>query len=86
LIHDRFFSQWEQPTSIYHMGGFSTTVQIRIEKDGSISDFKIIKSSGNFVMDDSVRQAGARVSRIDPLPAGLGSNGAFVINVNFELD
>ena len=87
LIHDRFFSQWEQPTSLYGGGvKFACLVEIRIEKDGRISSFEIIKESGNFVMDESVRKAGRRVSKIDPLPEGLGSGGSYTIRVNFELD
>jgi TonB family protein len=61
-------------------------VQIRIERDGRISSFEILKSSGNFVMDDSIRKAGQRVKKIDPLPDGLGSGGAYTIRINFELD
>lgn len=87
LIHDRFYSQWEQPTSLYGGGTkFSTTVEIRIEKDGRISQFKIINPSGNFVMDESVEKAGRRVSRIDPLPDGLGRGGSYTVRINFELD
>ena len=87
LIHDRFYSQWEQPTSLYGGGTrFSTTVEIRIEKDGRISNFRIITPSGNFVMDESVEKAGRRVSRIDPLPDGLGQGGSYTVRINFELD
>jgi len=65
---------------------FSATVQIRIEKDGRISAFEIVKESGNFVMDDSVRKAGEGVKRIDPLPEGLGGGSAYTIRINFELE
>ena len=87
LIHDRFYSQWEQPTSLF--GGennYAVTVQIRIEQDGRISSYEIISPSGNFVMDDSVRRAGQRVRRIDPLPDGLGSGGSYTVRIQFELD
>lgn len=87
MIHDRFYSQWEQPTSLY--GGeteFVATVEIRIERDGRISSFEVIRSSGNFVMDDSIRKAGNRVRRIDPLPDGLGKGGNYTIRINFELE
>jgi TonB family protein len=87
MIHDRFYAQWEQPTSLFGSGTrFAATVQIRIERDGRISSFEIVRPSGNFVMDESIRKAGARVRRIDPLPDGLGSGGSYTLRINFELD
>lgn len=56
-----------------------------IEKTGRISEVKILKSSGNVVMDESVMAAARKVLQIDPLPAGLGSGGAYTVNINFEL-
>ena len=86
LIHDRFYSQWDQPTSIFDSSkSFVCTLQIRIESDGKISDVKVVRSSGNVVMDDSVMSAAHRVLQIDPLPAGLGGGGAYTVNINFEL-
>jgi TonB family protein len=85
LIHDRFYSQWDQPTSIFDSSkSFVCTLQIRIERDGKISDVKVVRSSGNVVMDESVMAAAHRVLQIDPLPAGLGG-GAYTVNINFEL-
>ncbi|MFV0338024.1 MAG: TonB C-terminal domain-containing protein, partial [Chthoniobacterales bacterium] len=87
LIHDRFYSQWTQPTSVMESNtSFICSVQIRIERDGRISNFKIIKNSGNIVMDESVSAIQDKVKRIDPLPDGLGSNGSYDIVINFELD
>jgi TonB family protein len=86
LIHDRFYSQWDQPTSIFDSSkSFVCTLQIRIEHDGKISDVKVVRSSGNVVMDESVMAAAHRVLQIDPLPAGLGGGGAYTVNINFEL-
>ena len=86
LIHDRFYSQWDQPTSIFDSSkSFVCTLQIRIEHNGKISDVKVVKSSGNVVMDESVMAAAHRVLQIDPLPAGLGGGGAYTVNINFEL-
>jgi TonB family protein len=86
LIHDRFYSQWDQPTSIFDSSkAFVCTLQIRIEPNGRISDVKLVKSSGNVVMDDSVMAAAHRVLQIDPPPSGLGGGGAYAVNINFEL-
>jgi TonB family protein len=62
----------------------STLVKLRIEKDGRVSAFTIIRSSGNVVVDESVAAVAKRVTRVDPLPSGLGS-GFYEVNINFEL-
>jgi TonB family protein len=85
MLHDRFFSQWVQPTSVVPTGSrMSTLVKLRIEKDGRVSAFNIIRSSGNVVVDESVAAVAKRVTRVDPLPPGLGS-GFYEVNINFEL-
>ncbi len=86
LIHDRFFSMWDQPTSIASTANFTTGLRIRIESDGRISDFKVVRSSGNVVMDESVLAAARRVAKIDPPPRGLLSGGAYEVTINFELE
>jgi TonB family protein len=60
-------------------------VKIRILKDGTISSAEIVRSSGNPIMDTSVLAALKRVSRIDPLPGGLGAGDGYTVNINFEL-
>ncbi len=85
MIHDRFYSRWEQPTSIISSDQkFVATVKIRIEKDGRISNVSLANSSGNVVMDESVMAAAHRVTQIDPLPAGLGGD-SYEVKINFEL-
>ena len=85
MLHDRFFSQWVQPTSVVSSGArMSTLVKLRIEKDGRVSAFNIIRSSGNVVIDESVAAVANRVTRVDPLPPGLGSS-FYEVNINFEL-
>jgi TonB family protein len=86
LIHDRFYSQWDQPTSIFDSSrSFVCTLQIRIDPNGKISGVKVVRSSGNVIMDDSVMAAAQRVVQIDPLPAALAAGGAYTVNINFEL-
>jgi len=87
LIHDRFYSQWDQPKSIFdNTKSFVCTLQIHISSGGKISGVKIVKSSGNTVMDESVIAAAERVLQIDPLPAGLGGENGYTVNINFELE
>ena len=87
MLHDRFYREWVQPTSFATAGAkMSAQVKIRIEKDGRVSDFTIIRSSGNVVVDESVAAVGKRVTKVDPLPNGLGTGGHYDVNINFELN
>jgi TonB family protein len=85
MLHDRFYSEWVQPTSVVHSAKLTVLLRIRIEKDGRISNYEIAKSSGNPVVDDSVTAAAARVKQVDPLPAGLGDD-YYDVQINFELE
>jgi TonB family protein len=87
MLHDRFHTRWQQPTSIVRSDqDFVTTLKIRIAKDGSISGREIVTTSGNQLMDASVLAAAEQVAMVEPLPAGLGTGEAFEIKINFKLD
>jgi len=87
MIHDRFHTRWEQPTSIVRgVQDFVTTLKIRISKDGNILGREIVRSSGDTLMDESVMAVAEKVQQIDPLPAGLGDGNVFEVNVAFKLD
>ncbi len=87
MLHDRFYSEWIQPTTVISSGTkLSALVKIRIEKDGHVSDFEIIKPSGNVVIDESVAATAKRVTQVDPLPDGIGSGGHYDVRINFELN
>jgi TonB family protein len=87
MLHDRFYSEWIQPTtSVASTAKISTLVRIRIEKNGRVSNFEIIKPSGNVMVDESVEAMGKRVTQVDPLPAALRSGGHYDLKINFELN
>jgi colicin import membrane protein len=87
MLHDRFYREWAQPTTVVASGAkLSALAKIRIEKDGRISDFKIVRSSGNVVVDESVEAVGRKVTRVDALPAGIGNRGHYDVNINFALN
>jgi TonB family protein len=87
MLHDRFYSEWVQPTTtVASANKISTTVRVRIEKDGRVSNFEIIRPSGNVMVDESVAAMGQRVTEVDPLPASLRSGGHYDIKINFELN
>ena len=87
MLHDRFYREWAQPTTVVASGAkLLALAKIRIEKDGHISDFKIVRSSGNIVVDESVEAVGRKVTRVDALPAGMGNGGHYDVNINFALN
>jgi len=87
MLHDRFYSEWIQPTTSVAIGTkISVVVRIRIEKDGRVSSFKVVRPSGNVVVDESVAAVAQRVMQVDPLPRGLGSGAYYEVNINFELN
>ncbi len=87
MLHDRFFGAWAQPKTAAATGSkMAALVQIRIEKDGRVSEFKIARSSGNVVVDESIIAVGQRVLKVEPLPAGLDGGGHYDVRIKFELD
>lgn len=87
MLHDRFHKAWEQPTSIVATGAkMSTIVRIRIEKDGRVSKFAIVKPSGNVVVDESVAAIAQKVTQVDPVPEGLAKGAFYEVKIDFELN
>jgi TonB family protein len=87
MLHDRFHSAWIQPTTTVASGTkISTLVKVRIEKDGRVSSFEIIKPSQNIVVNESVAAVAQRVTQVDPPPAGLGAGDHYDVKINFELN
>ena len=87
MLHDRFYSAWIQPTTSVASGSkISTLVKVRIEKDGRVSKFDIIKPSENVVVNESVAAIAKRVTEVDPPPVGLGNGNHYDVKINFELN
>jgi TonB family protein len=87
MLHDRFYSAWIQPTANIATGAkISTLVKVRIEKDGRVSRFEIIKPSENVVVNESVATIAKRVTQVDPPPTGLISGDHYDVKINFELN
>jgi TonB family protein len=87
MLHDRFYSAWIQPTTSVPSGAkISTLVKVRIEKDGRVSKFEIIKPSENVVVNESVAAIAKRVSEVDAPPAGLVKGDYYDVRINFELN
>jgi TonB family protein len=87
MLHDRFNKAWQQPKSIVATGAkMSAIVKIRIEKDGRVSKFTIVKPSGNVAVDESVAAIAERVTQVDPLPEGLAQKSYYEVKIDFELN
>jgi TonB family protein len=87
MLHDRFYSEWAQPTTLADADGKnSVMVKLRIEKDGRVSSFEIVRPSGNEELDESVRAVANRVTHVDALPDGLGKGDHYDVKINFELN
>jgi outer membrane biosynthesis protein TonB len=87
MLHDRFYSAWVQPTSTVASGTkISTLVKVRIEKDGRVSKFEIIKPSENVVVNESVAAIAKRVTEVDSPPTGLINGNHYDVKINFELN
>ena len=87
MLHDRFYSAWIQPTTHVPTGArISTLVKVRIEKDGRVSKFEIIKPSENAVVNESVAAVAKQVTEVDSPPAGLLKGDHYDVKINFELN
>jgi outer membrane biosynthesis protein TonB len=87
MLHDRFYSAWIQPTTSVPSGSkISTLVKLRIEKDGRVSKFEVIKPSENVVVNESVAAIAKRVTEVDAPPAGLIKGDHYDVKINFELN
>jgi TonB family protein len=82
IIKNRFQAAWNQPHGALTAGTqLIATVKLRIEPDGTVTDFTLVDGSGNAVVDESVRQAGHRITKLPPPPGG----STFSPVVRFEL-
>jgi TonB family protein len=87
MLHDRFHKEWDQPKTVVVTGmKMSAVVKIRIEKDGRVSRFTIVKPSGNVAVDESVGAVGKRVTQVDALPNGLTKAAYYEVQIIFELN
>ena len=87
MLHDRFYSAWIQPTTHVPTGAkISTLVRVRIEKEGRVSKFEIIKPSENAVVNESVAAVSKQVTEVDSPPVGLIKGDHYDVKINFELN
>jgi len=82
IIKNRFDGAWNQPHGEIPAGSaLVVTVHLKIESDGTVTEFSIVEGSGNSVVDETVKEAGQKITRLPPPPGGNG----FSPTVRFEL-
>jgi TonB family protein len=82
IIKNRFDGAWNQPHGEIPAGSaLVVTVHLKIEPDGTVTDFSIVEGSGNSVVDETVKEAGHKITRLPPPPGG----NAFSPTIRFEL-
>ncbi len=87
MIHDRFYSEWDQPTVAGGVpaGTMGVLLKIRVEKDGTISKSSLSSASGLPAMDNSVLAVPAKVGKIEPPPLEvLGKRPFYEVSIKFD--
>ena len=87
MIHDRFYSEWDQPTVAGGVpaGTMGVLLKIRVEKDGTISKSSLSSASGVPAMDNSVLVVPDRVKKIEPPPPEvLGKRSFYEVSIKFD--
>jgi TonB family protein len=70
-IYSALYEVWQQPSGMAGRG-LSVTALLRVARDGSILEKRIIRKSGNSIMDSSVQNALEAVNRFPAFPPELG--------------
>jgi outer membrane biosynthesis protein TonB len=87
MLHDRFYSAWIQPTTnVPSNSKFSALVQLRIDKDGRVAKFEMLRPSDNPVVNESVAAVAKQVTEVDAPPTQLIKGDHYDVKINFELN
>lgn len=78
------YAAWNQPRELANLPGLTCVASITVTSKGVISSSSLSRSSGNTLMDDSVREALRRAPALPALPAGVSSPQT--ISVTFTLE
>lgn len=85
MVKQIMYEAWQQPSGLANAGNPVATVVIRVKRDGSVSDWQMVRPSGNALMDESVKRAVQAVRRLKPLPPQL-IGPSHDITIQFELE
>ena len=76
LIWSRIKSQWALPRGILQTDNLEAIIDVKIQRDGSVSRLEIEKSSGNRYFDQSAVKAVRKASPFPALPAWIQDTSA----------
>lgn len=83
-VRQRLYELWQQPPASDVPPGARARAVVRIRRDGSVAEARLVQGSGLDLMDESVKRALQQVGRFDPLPPTYGDREA-TITVDFVL-
>lgn len=69
VVRNAFYEAWQRPTASEVPPGTTVLVSIRVLRDGTVKEHRVVRASGNAVMDASVIRAVESVRRLQALPA-----------------
>lgn len=84
-VHDVMYEAWGDTGAALDKK-LMATVELRVAKDGTITDVSLRIPSGSKAMDDSVLSAARKVQRLDPPPDSLVRGEAAKITVDFQVE
>jgi TonB family protein len=70
IIQQTLYAVWQAPSRAA-VGDAETTVELQLAADGTVRSARIVRPSGNPVLDESVGQTITQVGRIHGLPSGF---------------
>ena len=82
-VHTRMYRAWEQPAQLRNLPGLRSMIAITVQPDGRITARRLVLTSGNALMDESVMRAVQSVQTVRALPASY--NRPIDIDITFEL-
>jgi|GEM_PF-3246931 protein TonB len=81
LIREKLYSLWDQPVEFLGLG-LSATIEMIVESNGKVRQFKLLQSSGNEKFDQSALEAVKKLESIgEPRPSSIPE----VITVKFQM-
>lgn len=84
LVRRAMYDAWKQPSQLADISGMVAEVDLRVQRDGSVTRRELTRSSGNTIMDTSVMKAVRSVDRLKPLPPEVP--GAYKdLSIDFQL-
>jgi protein TonB len=84
-VHDVMYEAWGDTGAALDRK-LVATVQLRVARDGTITEASLRIPSGNKVMDESVLAAARKVQRLDPPPDNLVRGDTASITVDFQVE